>query len=106
MTFFPLNEDTFLDNMMEEIKELSDIDDWSDVFHTRIDNETSNNSNEDNIMIINEYAGSIYDAIQLYQNIYGVFEIPDNKWKFYAQLAFISIYDKFYEVVDKLVEEL
>jgi hypothetical protein len=106
MTFFPLNEYTFLENMMEEIKELSDIDDWSDVFHTRIDNETSYNSNEDNIMIINEYAGSIFDAIQLYKSIYGVFEIPDDKSKFYAQLAFISIYDKFYEVVDKLVEEL
>jgi hypothetical protein len=62
-----------------------------------------NNSNEENIMIINEYAGGIFEAIELYKDKYGEFEYRGKK-QFYAILAFISIYNKYYDVISDLVE--
>ena len=105
-TFFPINESNFIKHIMNKIKKLKDIDDWTDVYHTKIDNEVSNNSNQENIMIIDEYAGCVYEAIQLYQDRFGEFIIPDKKYSFYAQLAFISVYEKFYGVIETLIEKI
>jgi hypothetical protein len=103
---FPLNENTFIENIMEQINELENKDDWLDIYHSHIDNQVSNNSIEENILIINEYAGGIYDAIQLYNDNFGEFEITKNKFQFYAQLSFISIYVKFQDDIQELVDEL
>ena len=105
-TFFPINEDSFIENIMNEIKKLKDIEDWNDVYHTQIDNEVSYLGNTNNIMIIDEYAGGVYEAIELYQDRFGEFIIPDKKYSFYAQLAFISVYEKFYGVIETLVEKI
>ena len=100
--FFPINEDTFVDFCMRDIRAIG-FDDWRDTYHQHIDHMVDNNSNEENIMIINEYAGGIYEAIELYKDEYGYFEYRDKK-QFYAILAFISIYHKYYEIIRDLVE--
>jgi hypothetical protein len=101
----PLNENTFIENIMEQINELENKDDWYDIYHSHIDYQVSNNSIEENIMIINEYAGGIYDAIQLYNDNFGEFNYSQSKFQFYAQLAFISIYVKFQDDIQELVDE-
>jgi hypothetical protein len=106
VSFFPIEEDSFIEDIMNKIKELKDIDDWSDVFHTEIDNEVSYNSIGNNIIIINEYAGDVFEAIQLYNDNFGEFEIGLDKHKFYAQLAFISVYEKFYGMIEDLVNNI
>lgn len=103
---FPINEQTFIENIMNEIKDLDDTDDWLDIYHTKIDYEVSFNSNDENIMIINEYAGGIYEAIQLYTDTFGEFDVSQNKHQFYGQLAFISFYEKFRDDIQELVDEL
>jgi hypothetical protein len=105
-TYFPIDEDSFIEDIMNKIKKIKNIDDWCDVFHTEIDNEVSYNSIGNNIMIINEYAGDVFEAIQLYQDQFGEFEITNDKYKFYAQLAFISVYEKFYGMIEDLVNNI
>lgn len=100
--FFPINEDTFVDFCMRDIRAIG-FDDWRDKYHQHIDHMVDNNSNEENIMIINEYTGGIYEAIELYKDEYGYFEYRGKK-QFYAILAFISIYHKYYDVIRDLVE--
>jgi hypothetical protein len=87
---------------MRDIRAIG-LDDWQDTYHQHIDNEVDNNSYEENIMIINEYAGGIYEAIELYKDEFGEFEYRSRK-QFYDILAFISIYNKYYEIISDLVE--
>jgi hypothetical protein len=105
-TFFPIDEDSFIEGIMNKIKKIKNIDDWYDVFHTEIDNEVSYNSIGNNIMIINEYAGDVFEAIQLYQDQFGEFDITQSKSQFYAQLAFISVFEKFYGMIEDLVNNI
>ena len=105
-TFFPIDQDSFIKDIMNEIKELNDIDDWNDVYNTQIDNEVSHLGTRENLMIINEYAGGVYEAIDLYKDHFGEFIIPDNKHSFYAQLSYISVYEKFFGVIERLVEKI
>jgi hypothetical protein len=100
--FFPINEDTFVDFCMRDIRVIG-FDDWQDTYYQHIDHEVDNNAYEANIMIINEYAGGIYEAIELYKDEYGELEYRSKK-QFYAILAFISIYNKYYEIIRDLVE--
>ena len=100
--FFPINEDTFIDFCMCDIRAIG-LDSWMDTYHQHIDNEVDNNSYEENIMIINEYAGGIYEAIELYKSEFGEFEYRDKK-QFYAVLAFISIFHKYIEIISDLVK--
>ena len=98
-TFFPINETTFIDDCMEHI---TDINDWTSEYHTYIDEKVSYNGTDDNIMIINKYAGGVFEAIKIYKDEYG--DIDTNcKHTFYAQLAYVSLYKKFYdEILDKI----
>ena len=100
--FFPINENTFVDFCMRDIRAIG-FDDWEDTYYQHIDHEVDNNAYEENIMIINEYAGGIYEAIELYKDKYGEFEYRSKK-QFYAILALISIYNKYYEIIRDLVE--
>lgn len=104
--FFPINEITFIERIMEDIEDLDDTDDWTDVFHTHIDEHVSCDSDEENILIINEYAGGIYEAIQLYKDNFGEFDFSISKHQFYALLAYISIYEKFHDTILKAIEDL
>ena len=105
-TFFLIEETSFIKDIMNEIKELNDIDDWNEVYNTQIDNEVSHLGTRENLMIINEYAGGVYEAIDLYKDHFGEFIIPDNKHSFYAQLSYISVYEKFFGVIERLVEKI
>jgi hypothetical protein len=100
--FFPINENTFVDFCMRDIRAIG-FDDWEDTYHQHIDHMVDNNSYEENTMIINEYAGGIYEAIELYKDEYGEFEYRSRK-QFYAVLAFISIYHKYIEIISDLVK--
>ena len=100
--FFPINENTFVDFCMRDIRAIG-FDDWQDTYHQHIDHGIDNNSNEENIMIINEHIGGIYEAIDLYKSEYGEFEYRDKK-QFYAVLAFISIYYKYIDIISDLVK--
>lgn len=102
-TFFPINEITFVENFMDDI---NDINDWTSEYHMYIDNKVSYNSTDENIMIINEYAGGIYEALKLYKDEYGEIEITDDKHLFYAQLAFVSLYRKFYDECEERVNDI
>jgi len=101
-SFFPIDEINFVDFCMRDIRAIG-LDTWTDTYHQHIDHIVDNNSYEENIMIINEYAGGIYEAIELYKDEYGYFEYRGKK-QFYAILAFISIYHKYYDVIRDLVE--
>lgn len=100
-TYFPIQETTFIDDCMEHITE---YENWTDEYHTYIDEKISYNKTDDNIMIINKYAGGVFEAIKLYKDEYGDID-TDCKHTFYAQLAFVSLYKKFYDDVSDAVDE-
>ena len=50
------------------------------------------------------YSNSPYS--DLYKDHFGEFIIPDNKHSFYAQLSYISVYEKFFGVIERLVEKI
>ena len=101
-SFFPIDEINFVDFCMRDIRAIG-LDTWTDTYHQHIDHIVDNNSYEENIMIINEYTGGIYEAIELYKSEYGEFEYRGKK-QFYAILAFISVFHKYYEVISDLVK--
>ena len=101
--FFPINEDTFVEYAMRDIRAIG-FENWIDTYHTHIDNHVDNNSDDENIMIINHYAGGIFEAIELYKSEYGEFEYR-NKKQFYDVLAFTCIYQKFYDDIKQMVED-
>jgi hypothetical protein len=103
-TFFPINEDTFIEDIMNDIK--NNTDNWLDVYHCKVDDHVSNDSIQENIMIINEYAGGIYEAIQLYIEHFGEFDNTVIKFHFHSRLAYVSIYAKFKDEIEELVNEL
>ena len=74
-------------NLWKEDEENNDID---DCIHTFIDNHVSNASIEENIAIINDFAGGFYEAQQGYIDTYGEFTF-DSKENFYARLAYHSL---------------
>ena len=101
-SFFPIDEINFVDFCMRDIRAVG-LDTWTDTYHQHIDHIVDNNSYEENIMIINEYAGGIYEAIELYKVEYGDFEYRGKK-QFYDVLAFISVFHKYFDVIRDLVE--
>jgi len=101
-SFFPIDEINFVDFCMRDIRAIG-LDTWTDTYHQHIDHIVDNNSYEENIMIINEYAGGIYEAIELYKVEYGDFEYRGKK-QFYDVLAFISVFHKYFDVIRDLVE--
>ena len=70
-------------------------DDITDCIHTQIDDYVSCNHFLDNIEIINQEVGGIYEAIMLYENTFGEFDQAKDMTRpiFYARLAFISLYE-------------
>jgi hypothetical protein len=102
-TYFPINEATFVEDFMDDI---IDYEDWTDEYHTYIDNKISYNGTDDNIMIINKYAGGVFEAIKLYKDEYEKFEITDCRHSFYSQLAYVSLYKKFYDTITDKINEV
>ena len=104
--FFPLNEDVFVEFTIRDWRAAGY--DWTDILQAniKIDNQVSNNSNEENNMIVNEYAGGLFEAVEMYKEQYDGFDY-NSKQDFYAKLAYISIYHKFYDIIrDKIENEI
>ena len=101
--FFPIDEINFVEYLMRDIRAIG-FEYWTDTYHTYIDNHVDNNSDDENIMIINHYAGGIFEAIELYKSEYGEFEYR-NKKHFYALLAFVCIYQKFYDEITEIIKD-
>ena len=105
-TNFPFNEITFIKEIMDEIGNNVN-DDWMDIFNTKINWRVSAlHTFHDNIIVINEYAGGVFEAIEMYENHYGDLELPKYKNAFYSRLAFISMYNKFYDTISDKINEL
>ena len=101
-TFFPVNEYAFIEKTIRHWRAIGG--DWTDALNSEIDNDVSNNSNEENIMIINEYTGGLFEAIEMYKEQYDGFDYH-SKQNFYAKLAYISMYHKFYDIIKEQIEE-
>lgn len=72
--------------------------DLTDTMHSVIDELVSSFSNERNIDMINHCAGGIYEAYEMYLDMYG--ELPrQDKRMFYAKLAYVSMYNYYYPKV-------
>ena len=93
-----------VDRIMDEYDEAKE--EISDRIHTVIDDYVSCNHFLENINIINEEVGGVYDAMKLYEDSFGEFgQAKDmTKSEFYARLAFISVYDNVTEEVNNRIE--
>ena len=100
--FFLVNELVFIEFTIRHWRAIGN--DWTGVLNIEIDNDVSNYSNEENIMIINEYAGGLFEAIELYKEHFDGFDY-DTKQNFYAKLAYISMYHKFYDIIRNMIED-
>lgn len=95
------NEQWYVDAVIERI---GDEDHFQDVLIEFIDNHVSNSSIQENIEIINDFAGGIYEAQQGYIERCGEFTF-DSKENFYARLAFHSLYEVIYPIILKKIED-
>ena len=92
-----IDHETYIVNQIEiclEVLNINDINDIHDIIHNEIDNYVSNNSINENKDIINNYHDDIYDAIYHYRYCYDIENIinkNDDKTKFYAILAYMSL---------------
>ena len=93
-----------VDRIMDEYDEAKE--EISDRIHSVIDDYVSCNYFLDNINIINEEVGGVYEAMKLYEETFGEFgQAKDmTKSEFYARLAFISVYDNVTEEVNNRIE--
>lgn len=99
------NNEDFINEIIEEIQEDELEDDFTDHLHEKIDNLVDTFHIDECINVINVFAGGIYEAIQLYEEEIGEFKLPDNKDKFYKQLAFISMYFIYIHIISEKLEE-
>lgn len=86
------------------IERIGDEDHFQDVLHQFLDNHVSNSSIQENIEIINDFAGGIYEAQQGYIDNFGEFTF-NSKENFYAKLAFYSLYEVIYPLMMKNIED-
>jgi len=75
-----------------------------DDLHSTIDDFVSSNSIAENITIINDCVGDIYEAIKLYEDEYGM-PCLDNKIRFYAQLAYKCLYDVIFPIIETIIHQ-
>ena len=93
-----------VDRIMDEYDEAKE--EISDRIHSVIDDYVSCNYFLDNIAIINEEVGGVYDAMKLYEDTFGEFGQAKDMTRcgFYAKLAFISVYENVKEEVNNRIE--
>ena len=75
-----------------------------DDLHSTIDDFVSSNSIAENITIINDCVGDIYEAIKLYEDEYGM-PCLDNKIRFYAQLAYKCLHDVIFPLIETIIHQ-
>lgn len=97
-----LDEETRNTILMNYMENSSNNDAYIyDDLHTTIDNFVSSNSITENITIINDSVGDIYEAIKLYEDEYGM-PCLDNKIRFYAQLSYKCLYDVIFPLIEDI----
>ena len=97
------NVEYYVDNIIDNYN--LDTDNLDEVIHQYLDNHISYSSNLENIQTINDFAGGIYEAIELYKQNYGEFNYYD-KEQFYAILAFQSLYNIVYNEVINNIDKI
>ena len=65
------NVEYYVNNIIDNYN--LDTDNRDEVIHQYLDNHVSYSSNLENIQTINDFAGGIYEAIELYKQNYGEF---------------------------------
>lgn len=99
------NNEDFINEVIDEIEEDELQDDFTDHLHEKIDNLVDTFDNDECINVINVFAGGIYEAIKLYKDEFGEFILTNNKDKFYKQLAFISMYFIYIEIISEKLDQ-
>ena len=99
------NNEEFIEEIIEEIEDEELQDDFTDHLHDKIDNLVDTFDNNECVNVINVFAGGIYEAIKLYEDHFGDYKLPDNKHKFYKQLAFISMSFIYIEIIIERLEQ-
>ena len=85
------NIEYYVDDIIESY-DTDSVNDITDIIHERRDNHVSYSSNVENIQIINDFSGGIYEAIELYKQNYGEFDYNDkNNFMLYS---LINLYVK------------
>ena len=97
------NVEYYVDNIIDNYN--LDTDNRDEVIHQYLDNHVSYSSNLENIQTINDFAGGIYEAIELYKENYGEFNDYDKK-QVYAILAFQSLYNIVYDEVINNIDKI
>jgi hypothetical protein len=82
-------------------------EDISDLLDVTIDDYVSNNNIETNKKIVMEFAGDVYEAIQLYEfHLGNVCDLHKcTKSKFYEQLAYVSLFVKLYPQIQSIIDK-
>jgi hypothetical protein len=97
-----MNSQTFVSDFIEEFTSHPECyDDVVDLLDATLDDIVSNNTIEENKQIIVDYSGDVFIAINLYKEHLGnVEELYSDMNIFYQQLAFISLFVKFYPIIE------
>lgn len=99
------NNEEFIDEIIDEIHDEIIEDDFIDHLHDKIDNLVDTFDNDECINVINVFAGGIYEAIKLFQDEFDEYKLPDNKDKFYKQLAYVSMYFIYIHIITEKLEQ-
>lgn len=96
------NNNDFIDEIFEEIIENEIEDDFTDHLHQKIDKLVDSFDDDENINVITVFSGGIFEAIKLNN---GNFDLPKNSHLFYAKLASVSIYYKYYDIINERLKD-
>lgn len=99
------NNEDFINEVIDEIEEDELQDDFTDHLHEKIDNLVDTFCIIECINVINVFAGGIYEAIKLYEDHFGDYKLTDNKDKFYKQLAYVSMYFIYIEIIIERLDQ-
>ena len=101
-----MNPELFVADFINEFTSYPECyDDVVDLLDATLDDIVSNNTIEENKIIITDYAGDIFVAINLYnQHLGNVAELYSDMSVFYEQLAYISLFVKLYPMIETEIE--
>lgn len=101
-----MNPEIFVAEFINEFTSYPECyDDVVDLLDATLDDIVSNNSIEENKVIITDYAGDIFVAINQYNQYLGdVAELYSDMSVFYEQLAYISLFVKLYPMIETEIE--
>jgi len=98
--------ENFIIEVVNEFLSFPDCyEDISDLFDVTVDDYVGHNDIETNEKIVQEFAGGVYEAIQLYEMHLGKPKHlhKGSKQHFYQELAFVSLFVKLYPRLKSIV---